>query len=151
MRLRAKRGYTTFGRSGHATSSSVANSIPGPPVGSITRVSAILKSAAFATRLLCRNCDAKRRCHAASSCMMYPLKKCAQLRCFDQPLGGGERQDRNVSVKTPVPQLAKTLSLYAGDKAKQSCLHRIELIRMIATAPNDIVTQHRLTLGIRHG
>src|SRR5215469_2670965 len=32
------------------------------------------------------------------------------------------------------------LTLYAGDKAKQGCLHRIELIRIIATAPNDIVT-----------
>jgi len=79
---------------------------------------------------------------AGTNCLDFDARfeKCARRRRFDQLLGDGKRQDRNVSIKMPVPKLAKALSLCAGDKAKQSCLHRIELIRMIATAPNDIVT-----------
>jgi hypothetical protein len=72
--------------------------------------------------------------------LMPRVEKCARRRHFNQPLGDGERQDRIVTVKPEVLQLAKALPLYAGDKAKQSCLHRIELFRMTAAAPNDIVT-----------
>jgi len=68
------------------------------------------------------------------------VEKCARRRHVNQPLGDGERQDRIVTVKPELLQLAKALPLYAGDKAKQSCLHRIELFRMTAAAPNDIVT-----------
>jgi hypothetical protein len=45
--------------------SNVANSTPGPPVGSITRVSASLKSYAFAMYPLSPTCTPRRGCHGA--------------------------------------------------------------------------------------